>query len=91
MEGKVSVLIKELVGTGVLRDPISHMIQTALPLGSASPDKTVEVCVSLTDTCVTWSLRRKDMATRHWHPWGVVNFAQMLECGSIWSLRSLKR
>lgn len=81
-------LIKELVGTGVLREPIWHVVQTALSLGPASPDEAVAVCVSVTDTCVTSSLEHKDVATRHWHPRTVVSFAQTLECGSIWWLQS---
>lgn len=48
------------------------MVQTAIPLGPASPDDTVAVRVSVTDSCVTWSLGHKDVATRHWHPRGAI-------------------
>lgn len=53
MEGKVSVLIKELIETGVLKEPIQQLAQTALPLWPLSPNETSVPHVSVTDNYVS--------------------------------------
>lgn len=82
VEGKVSVLIKELVETGVLKKPIHHIAQTALPLGPVNPNETVALHVSVTDYYINWHLWQKDMATKQKH-FGVLDMMHMLEYGYI--------
>lgn len=69
-DGNISVLLKELVDTEVLKEPIQQVAQTALPLGPVSPNETFAPHVSVTDNYVNWCLWQKDMASRQWHPWG---------------------
>lgn len=71
VEGKVFVLIKQLVKTGVLKEPIQQIAQTVLPLGPVSPNETFVPHVLVTDNYVNWHLWQKDVAIRQWHPLGL--------------------
>lgn len=58
VEGKVSVLIKELVETGMLKKPIQQIAQTALPLRPVNFE-TVAPHVSVTGNYVDWHMWQK--------------------------------